>query len=65
MAPHQIVGVVLGQSVPQYVEAAAGIAGACDDDFALDRDAPLVLHRRDEPRGVRVAGMGGDGKAEL
>src|SRR6516162_10346726 len=65
MAPYQVIGVLLRQTVPQHLEAAAAVAGAGDDDLAVDRDAPLVLDRRDEPRGVRIPRMGGDGKAEL
>jgi hypothetical protein len=65
MAPHQIVGVVLRQALRQYLEAAAAVAGACDDDLAVDRNAPFVLDRRNEPRGVGIVRIGGDGKAEF
>jgi hypothetical protein len=49
-------------ALPQYLEAAAAVAGACDDDFGVDRNAPFLLDRRDELRGVR---MSGDGEAKL
>ena len=65
MAPHQVVGMVLRQALPQYLEAAAAVAGAANDDFAVDRGAPLVLDRPDEPRGVRIARKCGHRKAEL
>jgi len=65
MAPRQVVGMVLRQALPQYLEAAAAVAGACDDNLAVDRNAPFVLDRRDQPRGVGIVRMGGDGKAEF
>src|ERR1700730_5543942 len=65
MSPYQIVGMALRQAVLQHLEAATAVTGARDNDFAIDRDAPLVLDRRDKPGGVWVAWMGGDRKAEF
>src|SRR6516225_9558668 len=65
MAPHQVVSVMLRQTLLQYIEAAAAVAGARNHDFAVDRNAPLVLDRGDEPSGVRVTWMCGDRKAEF
>src|SRR5690348_11133290 len=63
--PHQIVGVALRQPVAQYLETLAAVASARDDHLAVDRDAALVFDGRDKPRGVRIARMRHDGKAEF
>ena len=56
---------VLRQALPQYLEAAAAVAGACDDDLAVNRNAPFVLDGRNESRRVGIVRMGRDGKAEF
>src|SRR5207302_1520443 len=65
MAPDQVIGVVLGQALVPHLEAAAAVAGAGNDDFAVHRNATLVLDRGDEPGGIRVDRVRGGGKAEF
>src|SRR5712692_9083321 len=65
MAPHQIIGMALRQAPGQHLEALSAIPGAGNDDPGVDRDAPLILGRRNKPGGIGVAWMGGDGKAEF
>ena len=56
---------MLRQTPRQHFEAAAAVTSAGDHDLAVHRNAPLVLDRGDEPGGVRVDRMRGDGKAEF
>jgi len=49
MAIDQVVGVFLRQAVGQHVECSAAVAGAGDDDFAIDGDAVGIAGRGDEP----------------
>ena len=48
-----------------HLDAAPAVARARHDQRAIDGDAALVLHRRDEPGGVGIPGMDGDREAEL
>src|SRR3954451_15748834 len=65
MPPDEIVGVAVRQASTQHLEALAAVAGARDDNFRVHWDAPLILDRRHEPSGVRVARMRRHGETEL
>jgi len=43
VAEDEVVGVLLREAVAEDVEGFAAVAGARDDDFAVDGDAVLVL----------------------
>src|SRR5437763_10684838 len=65
VAIDEIVGMLLRQPAAQNLERAAAIARARDDEYGVERDAPLDLVRRHEPGGVGVLGMHRGGDAEL
>ncbi len=64
MAIDEVVGMALRQAFTQDVERLAAVARAGDDQLALDRNAPFILDRRDEPCGVGIARVRRDRKAE-
>ena len=64
VAEDEIVGVFLGEAPRERGEGFAAIGGAVDDDFAGGGNAFFIFHGGDEPGGVRIFRMCGDGKAE-
>ncbi len=64
MAVDDIVGVRLRQPFGQDVEALAAIARARDHQLAVAGNTLLILDFRDKPRGIGLAWMDDDRKAE-
>ncbi|MNN28695.1 hypothetical protein D3C81_1422740 [compost metagenome] len=64
VAIDQVVGRRLRQAGIEGFEGLAAVAGAGDDEAAVHRHAAFVLHRGDEPGGIRPGRVHGDGETE-